>query len=55
MEICKKTINRTMMMMKCLVTKIICKRTNSNRKTKEKIRISRNNNLKKTVTNKKRI
>ena len=56
MEICKRTINRTMMMMRCLGIKMICKMVNSNRKIKEKIRTNKNNKPKKTIIpNNKRI
>ena len=56
MEIYKMIINRTMMMMKCLGIKTIYKMVNSNRKTKERIKINKNNRLKKIIVpNSKRI
>ncbi len=56
MQIFKRTINRTMMMMKCLGIKMICKMVNSNRKIKEKITTNKNNKLKKKIIpNNKRI
>ncbi len=56
MEIFKRTINKTMMMMKCLEIKTIYKMVNSNRKTKERIKINKNNRLKKIIVpNSKRI